>query len=210
MQELKGVIFDLDGVLCHTDMFHLSAWRKALGKYGIAISDSTGNKLRGVSRMSSLEIILQDAGVDMPQERKEEICRVKNDIYVGQLKNLGANDLACDAVSTLLALKENGIKIAVGSSSKNTKTILSALGIEHLFDAVVDGNMITKSKPDPEVFLKAAEALGLRPNQCAVVEDAESGIQAAKAGGFYAIAISDATSSPLADKKIGCLADILG
>lgn len=209
MCKMKGIIFDLDGVLCSTDIYHYRAWKEAVAPLGINVDESINNKLRGVSREQSLEIILKEAGVALTDKQKREICDKKNAIYVGLLSNLSIADLSENVLNTLLGLKACGIKIAVGSSSKNTRIILSALGISDLFDAVADGNEITKSKPDPEVFLKAAKKLNLSPSDCAVVEDAVSGIEAAKRGGFYAIAISDACNCPLADKRIKVLSDIL-
>ncbi|MGN0813718.1 MAG: beta-phosphoglucomutase [Candidatus Coproplasma sp.] len=209
MIKYNNVIFDLDGVICSTDKFHYLAWKRAVEPLGVEFNESVNNRLRGVSRMSSLNIILEKYDGELPEEEKVKICEYKNSLYREMLSTLSMKDLSKDALDTLVGLKGCGKKIAIGSSSKNTKLILEKLGIIDLFDAIADGNDIIKSKPDPEVFLKAASKLGEKPCECAVVEDAESGIQAAVAGGFYAIAISDARKSALADKKITKLSDLL-
>ncbi len=209
MIEFKSVIFDLDGVICSTDKYHYLAWKKAVEHLDIPFDEKINNRLRGVSRMDSLNIILENYPTEVSKEEKELICTIKNNTYRKMLDNMSMKDLSKDVLDTLVQLKGCGVKIAIGSSSKNTKLILSKLGIVDLFDAIADGNDIEKSKPDPEVFLKAAQKLAEEPCNCAVVEDAVSGIEAAKAGGFYAIAISDATRSSLADRTINKLSDIL-
>lgn len=209
MIKFKSIIFDLDGVICTTDKYHYWAWKKAVASLGVEFNEEINNRLRGVSRMDSLNIILEKYSGQLTQAEKEKICEYKNNLYREMLENMSMKDLSKDVLDTLVQLKGYGVKIAIGSSSKNTKLILSKLGIIELFDAIADGNDIVKSKPDPEVFLKAAEKLGEKPCDCAVVEDAISGIEAAKAGGFYAIAISDATKSPIADRAIKKLSDIL-
>lgn len=209
MIKFKSIIFDLDGVICTTDKYHYWAWKKAVASLGVEFNEEINNRLRGVSRMASLNIILEKYNGQLTEAEKEKICEYKNNLYREMLENMSMKDLSKDVLDTLVQLKGYGVKIAIGSSSKNTKLILSKLGIIELFDAIADGNDIVKSKPDPEVFLKAAEKLGEKPCDCAVVEDAISGIEAAKAGGFYAIAISDATKSPIADRAIKKLSDIL-
>ncbi|MGN0807481.1 MAG: beta-phosphoglucomutase [Candidatus Coproplasma sp.] len=209
MIKFNNVIFDLDGVICSTDKFHYLAWKRAVEPLGVEFNESVNNRLRGVSRMDSLNIILKKYDGQISQTEKVKLCEYKNNLYREMLSTLSMKDLSKDVLDTLVGLKGCGKKIAIGSSSKNTKLILEKLGIIELFDAIADGNDILKSKPDPEVFLKAAEMLGEKSCDCAVVEDAESGIQAAVAGGFYAIAISDARKSPLADMKINKLSDLL-
>lgn len=209
MIEFKGVIFDLDGVICSTDRYHYLAWKKAVEHLDVPFDEKINNRLRGVSRMDSLNIILENYHGEISLEEKLSLCETKNAIYRKMLENMSMKDLPKDVLDTLVQLKGCGVKIAIGSSSKNTKLILSKLGIVDLFDAIADGNDIVNSKPHPEVFLCAAQKLGEEPSNCAVVEDATSGIEAAKAGGFYAIAISDATKSPLADRIITKLPDIL-
>lgn len=209
MINFKSVIFDLDGVICTTDKYHYWAWKKAVDYLGVEFNEEVNNRLRGVSRMDSLNIILEKYDGQISNEEKQRICENKNNLYREMLEDMSLKDLSKNVLDTLVKLKGCGVKIAIGSSSKNTKLILSKLGIIDIFDAIADGNDIINSKPDPEVFLKAAEKLGEKPCDCAVVEDAVSGIEAAKAGGFYAIAISDATKSSLADRKINRLSDLL-
>ncbi|MGN1104373.1 MAG: beta-phosphoglucomutase [Candidatus Coproplasma sp.] len=209
MIRYNNVIFDLDGVICSTDKFHYLAWKRAVEPLGVEFNEGINNRLRGVSRMESLNIILERYDGRLPEEEKVKLCEYKNNLYREMLSTMSMKDLSKDVLDTLVGLKGCGKKIAIGSSSKNTKLILEKLGIIDLFDAIADGNDIVRSKPDPEVFLKAAQMLGEGPSDCAVVEDAESGIQAAAAGGFYAIAISDARKSPLADLKINKLSDLL-
>ncbi len=206
---MKAVIFDLDGVLCSTDDFHYLAWKKLADREGIPFDRETNNQLRGVSRMDSLEIILRKASKSYTQEEKDEMCAYKNDVYKSFLSTMGEKDLSDDVAYTLDTLKARGFKIAIGSSSKNTKTILKQLGIIAMFDAISDGTNITHSKPNPEVFLKAAEMLDLDPKDCCVVEDAYSGIDAAKAGGFTALALGDAAKYEKADYAMSKLSDLL-
>lgn len=209
MIEFKNIIFDLDGVICTTDKYHFLAWKEAVKPLGVEFNEEINNRLRGVSRMDSLNIILERYDGSLSVKEKEEICAFKNNLYREMLKDMSEKDLPKDVSDTLYGLKTCGKKIAIGSSSKNAKLILEKLGIIDVFDAIADGNDIIKSKPDPEVFLKAAEKLGESPSNCAVVEDSMSGIIAAKAGGFYAVAISDAKKSPIADLRIEKLSDIL-
>ena len=206
---MKAVIFDLDGVLCSTDDFHYLAWKQLADREGIPFDRKINNQLRGVSRMASLEIILRKARKAYTDEEKEEMANFKNEVYKSFLSTMGPKDLTKDVSFTLQTLKSRGFQIAIGSSSKNTKTILKQLGIIDIFDAISDGTNITHSKPDPEVFLKAAEMLGLEPKECCVVEDAYSGIDAAKAGGFTALAIGDASKYEKADYALTKLSDLL-
>lgn len=206
---VKGVIFDLDGVICSTDEYHYLAWKSLADKEGIPFDRTTNNLLRGVSRMASLEIILKKATKTYSEQEKAAMAEYKNDLYREYLKQMTPSDLDVKVLSCLRKLKEAGIRIAIGSSSKNTKTILANLGIIDEFDAIADGNDIARSKPDPEVFLVAAKRLGLHPEECVVVEDAYSGIEAAKKGGFIAIGIGDASSDPRADYSIAEFDEIL-
>ena len=205
----QGVIFDLDGVICTTDEFHYLAWKALADKEGIPFDRETNNLLRGVSRMASLEIILRKASRSYTDEEKAALAAYKNDLHRDYLKQITPSDLDPDVLRTLQALKDKGVRIAIGSSSKNTKTTLRNPGIIEQFDAIADGNDIQRSKPDPEVFLVAANKLGLEPASCVVVEDAFAGIEAAKRGGFAAAAIGDAVKDPEADYVLSVLSDIL-
>lgn len=189
---IKAVIFDLDGVIVSTDQFHYKAWKKISDEEGIPFNETINNRLRGVSRMESLDIILEQATRTYTPEEKQQLAERKNEYYRASLHELSPNDLLPGAHETIDELKKRKVKIAIGSSSKNTPTILEQIGLSKAFDAVADGNDITRSKPDPEVFLLAAERLDIAPEECLVVEDAEAGVQAAIAGGMNVAAVGDA------------------
>ncbi|GGJ25581.1 beta-phosphoglucomutase [Paenibacillus hunanensis] len=189
---IKAVIFDLDGVIVSTDEFHYEAWKKISDEEGIPFNHTINNRLRGVSRMESLNIILERAEREYSPEEKQELAERKNEYYKKSLVNLTPDDLLPGAKDTIDELKRRKVKIAIGSSSKNTPTILKQIGLADAFDAIADGNDITHSKPDPEVFLLAASRLDIKPEECLVVEDAEAGVQAAIAGGMNVAAVGDA------------------
>lgn len=205
----KGIIFDLDGVLVHTDEFHYLAWKEIADKIGAPFNREINNKLRGVSRMDSLEIILNGASGRFSQTEKEMLAEEKNTAYRNLLSTLTPADVAPETLDTLKQLKERGIKIAVGSSSKNARYILGRIGIVDMFDAISDGNNISRSKPDPEVFFKAAEYLCLQPSECIVVEDADAGIDAACAGGFAGAGIGTASAYSKCTYSLNTITDLL-
>ena len=176
----KGIIFDLDGVICHTDAYHYRAWKSLADSLGIYFDEKINNRLRGVSRMESLDIILEKANKSYSQDEKEVFANEKNKLYKCLLEEMSEKDLDIKVKSSLDALKIKGYKLAIGSSSKNAKLILKKLGLEDFFDVIVDGNDIKYSKPDKEVFEKAGIKLGLEASDCLVVEDAASGVEAAK------------------------------
>ena len=208
--EKRAVIFDLDGVICSTDEYHYQAWKALAARLGIYFDEKINDRLRGVSRMSSLEIILEQAEKEYSQAEKEAFTAEKNDAYRELLKNMTPADLTDEVRDTLAGLHRRGYQLAIGSSSKNTRFILERIGLEGFFDAVADGTDITRSKPDPEVFLIAAEKLGIGPADCAVVEDAKAGIQAAKAGGMTAFALfGDARNCGLEDYNLASFSDLL-
>lgn len=207
---MKAFIFDLDGVIVFTDKFHYKAWKKMADDMGIYFDETINNRLRGVSRMSSLEIILERyEGEQLSQERKMELAEKKNDLYRQYLSTMTPDDVSGEVKKTLSELRSKGYKLAIGSSSKNAGYILERVGITDMFDAVSDGTNITNSKPDPEVFVKAAEFLGEKPSDCYVVEDAYAGIDAAKAGGMYAVGIGDAAGYDKADFSINSFGELL-
>lgn len=181
---VKGILFDLDGVLCSTDRFHYQAWKELANRLGTAFDEQINRKLRGVSRMKSLEILLQDSKRTFTQQEKEALAEEKNTRYRQLLMALTPDDVPAEVRQTLRTLRARGYRQAVASSSKNTPLILQRTQLDSWFDVVVDGNQITHSKPDPEVFLMAAQALKLPPAYCLVVEDADAGIEAAIHGGF--------------------------
>jgi len=193
---VRGVIFDLDGVLVTTDEFHYQSWNRLAQDEGIPFSREDNHRQRGVSRMESLEVLLEKADRAYSDEEKLEMATRKNSYYVEFLQDLTPDDALPGARAMLDALRAEGIGLAVGSSSRNTPLIMAKVGLTRYFDAVADGNDITNSKPDPEVFLIAAERLGLRPEECVVVEDAEAGIEAARRGGMRVFAIGPAERHP--------------
>ncbi|MDR1732117.1 MAG: beta-phosphoglucomutase [Synergistaceae bacterium] len=206
---INGIVFDLDGVIAFTDKFHYKAWKMVAERLNAPFDEVLNNRLRGVSRMESLNIILSNAGLDLSPEKRENIAFVKNEIYRFLLSELSPASIDPDTRETLKILRSHGIKLAIGSSSKNAPLILEKTGLTEYFDAVSNGNNISRPKPDPEVFLKAAAFIGLSPSECAVVEDAAAGIDAAKNGGFYAIGIGDAAKYPRADLRIASLKELL-
>jgi beta-phosphoglucomutase len=192
---IKGVIFDLDGVIVSTDEYHYLGWQRMADEEGIYFDRQINERLRGVSRMESLDIILEKSKKAYTEEQKTEMASRKNNFYKEFLTTeLTPKNILPGVMSVLNELKKNGIKIAIGSSSRNSPSILKQIGLDNFFDATADGNDIKKSKPDPEVFLLAAKRLGFRPDECLVVEDAEAGISAALAGGMKALAVGSAVS----------------
>lgn len=207
---IKGLIFDLDGVIVFTDYFHYLAWKKIADELGIYFDETINNRLRGVSRMESLEIILERYnGVPLSDEQKKELAEKKNNIYRELLQNITSKDLADGAWTVLEKLHAVHIPMAIGSSSKNTPLIVEKLGIGKFFDAIVDGNQISHSKPDPEVFLLAAEKLHQKPSDCLVVEDAEAGVKAALNGGFLVAGIGPAKDCPNVNYPLLSLSELL-
>ena len=194
MNTIHAIIFDLDGVICFTDKYHYQAWKELADREGIYFDEKINDRLRGVSRMQSLDIILERASREYTEEEKESMAAMKNESYVKLLENMSTKDLSDEVKNTLDELRHRGYKLAIGSSSKNTKKILKQLGLVDYFDAISDGTNITKSKPDPEVFLKAADMVEEKPQNCLVVEDAAAGIDAACAGGFLSAGIGDAAA----------------
>ena len=166
--QYQGIIFDLDGVLCSTDEYHYRAWKALADRLGIPFDRERNGLLRGVSRMDSLNIILEKSDKAYSQDEKNAMAEEKNTRYRQLLNQMSPADLSGDVKRTLDTLRARGLKLAIGSSSKNTPFILERMGLDGFFDAVADGNCITHSKPNPEVFLKAAEMLGLKPEQCVV------------------------------------------
>lgn len=193
---IRAVIFDLDGVLVSTDEMHYRAWKQLADAEGIPFDRTINHRLRGVSRMESLEIILERARRTYSPEQKAALADAKNARYRELLSTLTPADALPGAAVITAALKERGVKIAVGSSSRNTSLILERLGWSDRFDAVVDGNDIQHSKPDPEVFVLAAKRLGVPPGRCLVVEDAVAGVEAARRAGMAVLGIGTPEDLP--------------
>lgn len=185
------------------------AWKKLADRLGIEFDEKINDRLRGVSRMASLEIILEKSARAYSDAEKESFAAEKNDAYRALLENMGKSDVSEEVRDTLSELRARGVLLAIGSSSRNTPLILEKTGMKQYFDAVSDGNNITRSKPDPEVFLKAAQFLNLAPADCLVVEDAVAGIDAGFSGGFRTAAIGEATNYDRPDYKLTTFSDLL-
>lgn len=207
--DFTAVIFDLDGVICSTDKYHYQAWKKMADSIGVYFDETINNRLRGVSRMESLDIILEKYDGTFSAEEKQKLAEEKNNIYRELLNQMSEQDLSEEVKDTLNVLRSKGKKMAIGSSSKNAKFILERLGLRSFFDAISDGTNITNSKPDPEVFLKAAEYLGLDADNCLVVEDAKAGIAAAHNGGFCSAGIGEAAESEYVTYPLKAFSDLL-
>ena len=206
----KAIIFDLDGVICSTDEFHYRAWKALADKLNTPFDRVINNRLRGVSRMASLEIVLERyTGPALSDEDKLQLATEKNEIYRESLKEMSPADLSDEVKQTLDALRAEGYILAIGSSSKNTPFILHQIGLGDYFDAISDGNNITHSKPDPEVFLKAAEFAHMAPADCLVVEDAVSGAEAGHAAGMKVACVGDAAKKGAGDWNLDSFSQLL-
>lgn len=197
-------------MICFTDTYHYHAWKALADRLGVYFDEATNDRLRGVSRMASLEIILKRSDREYTRAEKEALTEEKNAAYRKLLAMMTPADVSAEVRRTMEELRERGYLLGGGSSSKNTKFILRQTGLDDFFDAVADGTEITRSKPDPEVFLAAAEKLNVSPADCAVVEDARAGIRAAKAAGMTALALfGDAKNCGLEDYNLTSFGDLL-
>jgi beta-phosphoglucomutase len=199
MDKIKGLIFDLDGVIVTTEHNHFIAWKRTAESLGIPFEEEHNELLKGVSRVDSLKKILELGSKTISSEEFEALLISKNDFYVDSIQDLNQTDLLPGVLDLLMEAKSKGIQLGIGSSSKNANFILNLLKIDQFFDVVIDGNGVAQPKPHPEVFLNGAKAMGLAPAQCIVFEDAASGITAAKAGGFIAIAVGNPNIAEMAD-----------
>lgn len=189
MNNIKACIFDLDGVIVDTAVYHYKAWKRLANELGFDFSEADNEQLKGVSRMRSLEIVLQCGGITKTESEQKLLAAQKNAWYMDMVNQMTPAEILPGAREFVEACRAAGIKTALGSASKNSMTILEKLHITQLFDVIIDGNKVSKAKPDPEVFLKGAEELGIEPQYCVVFEDAIAGIEAAKAGGMKAVGI---------------------
>ena len=192
MRAIKAVIFDLDGVIVSTDEYHFQAWKRLADSLGVPFGRESNDRLRGVSRMESLEIMLEKSAKQYSLHEKREMAERKNTYYRELLEGLSPADILPGVIDIIKALKDRRVKIAIGSSSKNARAILRAVGLEDEFDVITDGNHVTRSKPDPEVFTIAAMRLGILPEECLVVEDAEAGVEAGLAAGMSVLGVGAA------------------
>lgn len=186
---IKGCIFDLDGVIVDTAKYHFLAWKRLAQELGSDLSEAQNEKLKGVSRMGSLELILEWGNIQLDEAKKKEWATIKNGWYREYILKMEPDEILEGVMPFLEELKSKGIKIALGSASKNAATVIEQVGLEKDFQIIIDGTKTTRSKPDPQVFELAAEQMGLPPSECIVFEDAPKGIDAALNGGFYAIGI---------------------
>jgi beta-phosphoglucomutase len=205
---IKAIIFDLDGVLVDTAIYHYYSWKKIANSLGIDFTEKDNEQLKGVSRRESLEYILKLGRYESSEIEKERFCALKNSIYIDYISNLDNEAILPGALNLLNELKEDGIKIALGSASKNSMQVLKSTGILSFFDAIADGNRTNKSKPDPEVFLIAAKNLNLLPEECVVIEDSIKGIEGAIDGGFKSIGVGTETTLGKADMVVSSLENL--
>lgn len=196
---IKGFLFDLDGVIVETAIFHYQAWRKMANDLGFDISEEFNETLKGVSRMDSLNLILAHGNVVLTEEEKLELAAKKNEHYLTLVGKMTADDILPGVREFFAQIKQTDIKIALGSVSKNARMILEGVGLINDFDAIIDGTKISKGKPDPEVFLKGAAELGLSPEECLVFEDAVAGVEAGKNAGMKVVGIGQAEVLTKAD-----------
>lgn len=199
---IKACIFDLDGVIVDTAHYHFLAWKRLAKELGIELTEQDNEKLKGVSRMHSLEIILSLGGVSLSAHEKETLANKKNGWFVDYLERMAPEEIFPGVKQLIGELRSKGIRVGLASSSKNAKTVIQLLHIQHAFDAVVDGNMITHSKPHPEIFLLAAHKLGVDPKDCVVFEDAEAGVEAALAAGMKCVGVGSSEQLHKADKVV--------
>jgi beta-phosphoglucomutase len=209
MSNLKydGVIFDLDGVIVDTAKYHFLAWKKLADRLDINFTKEDNERLKGVSRMASLEIILEIGGKDFPLEEKKRLTDIKNEWYLEYVNQMDASEILPGSLDVINKLKELGVKIAIGSASRNAPTILKRVGLEKEFDYIADGNKVSKAKPDPEVFELAADELGVAYDRCIVFEDSEAGIEAANKLNMLSIGVGAQENLPASDMIIKDLSE---
>ncbi len=208
IDEATTIIFDLDGVLVDTAVFHYQAWKRLAKQFDFDFTEAENEQLKGVSRVDSLNLILKWANKEVPAEEKEQLATLKNTWYLELVENMKDGDVLPGTTQLLIYLKTTGKKIALGSASKNAVRILEKTGILHYFDAIIDGNAVIRSKPDPEVFLKAAASVGTPPTDCVVLEDAQAGIEAARAANMRVIAVDASHALANYDARVDNLSEI--
>ncbi len=202
MKTISTCIFDLDGVIVDTAKYHYLAWKRLAHELGFEFLEEHNERIKGVSRMTSLDIMLEVGGLTFSQSEKEVMAARKNEWYLEYIYKMTPEEILPGVVDFLVMLRSKGIKISLGSASKNAMLILERVQLQHYFDAVIDGNKALKAKPDPQVFLLAAEELGQNPTSCVVFEDAAAGIEAAKAAGMKCIGIGSPNVLGKADKVV--------
>ncbi|SHG95439.1 beta-phosphoglucomutase [Flagellimonas flava] len=204
---IKGFIFDLDGVITDTAELHYEAWKSLADEMGWKFDRDVNDKLRGISRMDSIKVILDHNKTALEESKLEELATKKNDIYVASLDHMTPEDYLPGAKELLTHLRAEGFSVALGSASKNAIKVLQQLNANGYFDVIGDGNSVSKSKPAPDIFLYGSEKMSLQPDECIVFEDAESGIDAAKAGGFHSVGIGPEDRLGHADLRFDTMAE---
>lgn len=199
---IRGCIFDLDGVVVDTARYHYLAWKRLAEGLGFVFTEENNERLKGVSRMASLEILLEVGNMSLPDEEKEVLAAQKNSWYLDYIRTMTPADVLPGVLGFIQSVRTSGIRIGLGTASRNARLILEQIGLESAFDTVVDGNRVRRAKPDPEVFLIAASDLGLQPEQCLVFEDAIAGIEAAHNGGMRCIGVGNPDILHQADRVI--------
>ena len=206
---IKAIIFDLDGVLISTDELHYRAWKALADRLGIPFDRAQNDRCRGISRMASLEIVLARADREYTQAEKEAFAAEKNKTYRAMLAELSPADVPAEVFPTLRELRRRGYRLALASASKNAPLILERTGLGACLDAVADGNCVTRSKPDPEVFLTAARLLGTAPAYCAAMDDALAGVEAGRAAGMLTVGFGDSARCGAADRNLSDFGELL-
>ncbi|WP_232058261.1 beta-phosphoglucomutase [Cohnella abietis] len=209
LDKVKGAIFDLDGVIVDTAKYHFLAWKWLADQWGFEFTETDNERLKGVSRIRSLEIVLEIGGIDISEEEKLQKAEQKNEKYLQYIHQMDRSEVLPGAEEYLLQLRRRGVRIALGSASKNAVFILEKVGLAELFDAVIDGTKVSKAKPDPEVFIAGCEALGLEPGECVVFEDAEAGVEAAIAAGIYVVGIGNPDILVAANRVVSGLNELV-
>jgi len=208
LKNVKAVIFDLDGVLVDTAVYHFKAWKKLANQLGFDFTEQENEQLKGVSRVQSLEKILHWANVQMEEDKKQEYLLLKNSWYLDFVRQLDREALLPGTWDFLSYLKNNQYKIALGSASKNAELVLAQTCITDFFDVIIDGNTVTASKPAPEVFLSGAKRLGIAPQDCLVFEDAQVGVEAARAAGMSVIGVAQSAELTDCDAIVADLSEM--
>jgi beta-phosphoglucomutase len=204
---IKAAIFDLDGVIIDTAHYHYIAWKRLASEFGITLTPVHNELLKGVSRLRSLEIILSLGKIELPDQQKEQLAEKKNKWFVEYIESIRPEEIYPGVRELLKVLKKKNIKVGLASSSKNAPRVIELLGIARDFDTIVDGTMITHTKPDPEIFLLAAHKLGIAPVDCVVFEDAEAGVEAALAAGMKCVGVGSVEQLGKANKVIARTGD---
>lgn len=209
LNNLKAALFDLDGVIVDTAKYHYRAWKKLANSLGIEFTESDNEKLKGVNRVQSMDLILKMGNKELSDDVKNELMDKKNSWYVDYISKMTSDEILPGAVEYIKELKKRSVKIGLGSASKNAQSILKSLSIIDLFDVIIDGTKVEKSKPDPEVFISGCNQLNVDNKDCVVYEDSLSGIEAGKRAGMYVVGIGSKDNLPDADIVVSGLHELI-